>query len=241
MTDTFTLKEREALQVLCNKFSQIITIDEREKLIKEIQKIGEQISQRVGYDVEINISVINTMNYLTEILKQIKNKKNPVIGELGADRGASTLTIAKWIRKNKSGKFIVIEWFKGSKGAVQSDIDGRIKNEFLNRMNEYEDIYTLMQMSSEEAAVRIKDNTFDWFWIDADHRYSCVKKDIELWYPKIKNKGILAGHDYNNKNYDEKYIEQDMVNDIHHGVTKAVNERFGIPNYYNNFWWIRKK
>lgn len=56
-----------------------------------------------------------------------------------------------------------------------------------------------------------EDGWFDYVYIDSDHTYEAVKKDIELWWPKVKEGGILAGHDYNtfNKLY---------------GVVTAVNE-----------------
>lgn len=56
-----------------------------------------------------------------------------------------------------------------------------------------------------------EDGWFDYVYIDSDHTYEAVKKDIELWWPKVKEGGILAGHDYNtfNKLY---------------GVVPAVNE-----------------
>ena len=69
---------------------------------------------------------------------------------------------------------------------------------------------------------------FDFIFIDADHRYSQLSKDIKNFYPKVRHGGLLCGHDFNSGEYDEKYIEEDFVGGIHHGVTKAVVDRF--PN-----------
>ena len=41
-----------------------------------------------------------------------------------------------------------------------------------------------------------KDDTYDIIYIDADHSYAGVKKDILLSYEKIKNGGYIMGHDY---------------------------------------------
>lgn len=49
---------------------------------------------------------------------------------------------------------------------------------------------------SEEFCRLMPDNYFDFIYIDADHSYAGLKKDIELWYPKLKSKGIFSGHDY---------------------------------------------
>ena len=34
-------------------------------------------------------------------------------------------------------------------------------------------------------------------FIDASHLYEQTKADIRLWYRKVKDEGILAGHDLN--------------------------------------------
>jgi len=31
---------------------------------------------------------------------------------------------------------------------------------------------------------------------DGNHNYSYVKQDLEMWYPKLKNKGIICGDDW---------------------------------------------
>ena len=58
------------------------------------------------------------------------------------------------------------------------------------------------------------DNYFDWIYIDADHIYEEVKKDLENCYPKIKPGGYIIGDDY----LDYKY--KDMI----FGVVEAVDE-----------------
>lgn len=37
---------------------------------------------------------------------------------------------------------------------------------------------------------------FDWVYIDGDHSYDAVKKDLEFYYPLIKKGGYLCGDDY---------------------------------------------
>jgi len=54
---------------------------------------------------------------------------------------------------------------------------------------------TWLLMSSEEAA-RIINDKFDFIYIDGNHKYEAVKKDLEIWYPKIRIGGVLCGHDY---------------------------------------------
>jgi predicted O-methyltransferase YrrM len=51
-------------------------------------------------------------------------------------------------------------------------------------------------MTSEEAAEAFEARSLDFVYIDAQHHYEAVKRDIALWWPKVKPGGILAGHDY---------------------------------------------
>jgi hypothetical protein len=38
----------------------------------------------------------------------------------------------------------------------------------------------------------------DWVYIDGDHEYESVKYDLEVSYPKLKQGGVILGHDYTN-------------------------------------------
>lgn len=51
--------------------------------------------------------------------------------------------------------------------------------------------------NSWDAARRYRDGSVDFVFIDADHSYESVRRDIDAWLPKIrKNEGIIAGHDF---------------------------------------------
>jgi hypothetical protein len=54
----------------------------------------------------------------------------------------------------------------------------------------------IMRMTSKEAAATVPDGSLDFVYIDAQHHYSAVKEDIELWWPKLTAKGLLCGHDW---------------------------------------------
>jgi len=78
------------------------------------------------------------------------------------------------------------------------------------------------RMTSEQAAMVMPDNTLDFCYIDADHRYEAVKRDIELWLPKVKSGGIICGHDYVRDG--EIYNKADGSLIGLFGVKKAVTE-----------------
>jgi hypothetical protein len=76
----------------------------------------------------------------------------------------------------------------------------RIKREFWDNVGSHSERCGHLRMTSEEA-VRVGSmaGSFDCIFIDAAHDYESVKKDIRLWWPKIRAGGMLVGHDFNHK------------------------------------------
>ena len=54
----------------------------------------------------------------------------------------------------------------------------------------------ILDLNSLEASSKYQDNFFDYIYIDAEHTYKAVTKDLEVWYPKLKKNGTLFGDDY---------------------------------------------
>ena len=88
-----------------------------------------------------------------------------------------------------------------------------------NRLSGYS--YTIIQGESVEVAKTFKDKFFDFVYIDANHTYKNVKEDILAWLPKVKDGGILGGHDYN-----------------WGGVRRAVDELLPNASKEEGDWWI---
>jgi predicted O-methyltransferase YrrM len=78
---------------------------------------------------------------------------------------------------------------------------------------------TVIRKTSVEAAPQIPDGSLDFVYIDASHEYSQVKDDIEVWTPKVRQSGIVAGDDY--------YITKQRNT----GVIRAVNEYVDSHGY----------
>ncbi|GAI22226.1 unnamed protein product, partial [marine sediment metagenome] len=74
--------------------------------------------------------------------------------------------------------------------------------------------FKFINAGSNEVKDRIEDSSVDLLFIDGDHRYFQVKKDIENYSPKVKEGGVLLGHDY-------------QFNEEGQFVKPAVDEAFG--------------
>ncbi len=68
---------------------------------------------------------------------------------------------------------------------------------------------------SLEASCKYPDNYFHFVFIDASHKYEQTKADIRLWYRKVMDGHILAGHDY--------------LSPENPGVKDAVDEVVPVP------------
>lgn len=96
-------------------------------------------------------------------------------------------------------------------------------------LSPYTDKVFFIKKSSEAALCDIPDN-LDFVYVDGNHDYEYVKRDIESYFSKIKNKGLIGGHDF-------------TVHFI--GVIRAVSE-FANKNKLRLYleppdWWIVKE
>ena len=74
----------------------------------------------------------------------------------------------------------------------------KIYQNVVSAMSMYGDKVEVIRGDSTIEFQKFQDNYFDFIYIDANHEYEPVKKDIYNWYPKAKIGGVFAGHDYMN-------------------------------------------
>lgn len=65
---------------------------------------------------------------------------------------------------------------------------------------------------SEAMSIHVPDNSLGLVYIDADHSYEGVFKDLTVWFPKVVEGGIIAGHDYLARQYGVNLAVQDFTN-----------------------------
>ena len=179
---------------------------------KEIDLAG--IMQFTGADIE-------SLRHL------MYNLVAPKIIEIGCWSGYSTVHLASWA-KERGGHVWSIDTFDG-RGSTLENITDKYKpyTAMLKNLKTFdvEDTVTILAGSSDDRINDVPDDC-NMLFIDGDHRYNQVKKDLDNYDPKIKH-GIICGHDMDNLKWDEKYINVDTHDNVHHGVTKAVSEKYG--------------
>lgn len=153
--------------------------------------------------------------------------KSKLIYEIGSYAGRSTRALAD----NTKGVVHAIDGWNtanyagNNSGAVIFNTNEQIFNQFYCNMKDH--------IESGKVIVPFKNwedyypkQCADFIFIDGEHSYENVKRDIEKALNLIQAGGILAGHDYAMP---------------WEGVIKAVNETFVTVNQVNTIWWLEMK
>lgn len=148
---------------------------------------------------------------------------NSTFVEVGAWKGRSACYMAvEIINSGKNIDFYCVDTWEYVE--TSSEIG---KDEFNNLFEIFQEnikpvsshIKTIKSLSWD-GAKHFEDNSVDFVFIDAAHDYESVMKDIQAWYPKVKQGGIISGHDYR----------------VGNGVYEAVNEFFKEATILKGEW-----
>jgi Methyltransferase domain len=149
-----------------------------------------------------NAMKIEGFMYSSELqwLAECASTHNHIV-EIGSWLGRSTRALAD----NTSGTVTAVDTWTGmdttfNEGqAYGSYLVDKPKdwllNEFKRNISGLNNI-RIVRMTSLEAAVTLKEMSFDMIFIDGSHNYEAVRADILAWHPLLAEGGLLCGHDY---------------------------------------------
>jgi hypothetical protein len=103
--------------------------------------------------------------------------------------------------------------FGGEKGGSQAAMDeraGRVAAKFASEISRGQ--VKILRGFSDAVVDQIGLEELDWVYIDGNHAYEYVKKDLELYAARVKPGGLITGDDYKEPGWWEG------------GVEKAVDE-----------------
>ena len=148
--------------------------------------------------------------------------------EIGTFRGRSLCSVADII-KNRNIQVTAIDTFEGTP-TEDSELNDYYKNENIidqfkaniERFGISKNV-TIFKGDGNDYAKIVADRSLDLVFIDADHSYEAVKRDIDSWKNKVKYNGILAGHDI-----------------LWESVKQAVDEKFNSDFITRPNIWIKE-
>ena len=136
-------------------------------------------------------------------------KDGDVLVEIGSWKGMSACYMAELIKESdKKLRFYCIDtWCGMVQGEQDANKQGDALPEFTTNLeaqglsvrNVYESHHsdiTAMVSDSTEAAGFFHNKSLHFVFVDDDHGWKKVESNIIAWYPKVKDGGVLAGHDY---------------------------------------------
>ncbi|MGH2866029.1 MAG: class I SAM-dependent methyltransferase [Solirubrobacteraceae bacterium] len=139
--------------------------------------------------------------------------------EIGVERGTySDILLDRW----QGRRLISIDpWLKANDewddtSNVSPEEHETRYQETLGVLRKFGSRSDVWRLTGSEASQRVEDGSLDFVYIDARHDYESVREDVTIWWAKVKQGGICAGHDY---------IDGQLATGSY-GVKQAVDEFF---------------
>lgn len=183
------------------------------------------------------------MRRFIEVIKS-QDYKDAIGAEIGVFKGANALDILNAI--SMKTLYLIDPYLEHSEqDRVRTTLDMRkAKIAMKKNLKRYEDLIMNVYKTSEDAADDIP-NDLDFIYIDGSHFYEDVKKDIEIYYPKVKKGGIIGGDDYVGRHQGVIQAVNEFVeeNGLDLNVAKYIKKTFKTKSgYIDDYeWWIIKK
>lgn len=133
---------------------------------------------------------------ISYIKKTDLGSKKLIGAEIGVDRGANAKDILDTLRIQK---LFLIDPYENyiEKGFFSSVVYSSLYMlQAKNILIDHEDKILFIKKRSDAAIVDLP-ASLDFVYIDGDHSYNGVKKDINNYFPKVKSGGVIGGHDIN--------------------------------------------
>lgn len=81
---------------------------------------------------------------------------------------------------------------------------------------------TIIKGRSQDEHAKIKNGSMDLIYIDGNHTYTSVTRDLENYYQKLRPGGIFLGHDFDHRLH-LPVVQATMEFFLHHEITKLKN------------------
>lgn len=162
---------------------------------------------------EIHLQNASILVNREELLKNIP--ENAIVAELGVDKGDFSKKILSNCHPEKL--HLIDNW---NCDRYHSGLKDNVENMFTNEIQTSKIIINFGL--STEVVDSFPDNYFDWIYIDTDHSYQTTLQELRSYSKKMKNKGVIAGHDF---------MPGNITGIVLYGVTQAVKQFCNEENW----------
>ena len=187
--------------------------------------------------------------HLPTVVADTLDENKPLkIVEVGVETGAYLDIYYPQLESITEKFYLVDMWqYEGNEDFVDKYSGGNYNNELEKGYDRVKRLYgdnpkvQMCKGSSEDWAEKFEDGFFDYLYLDADHSKKSVLADLKSWYPKVKNGGIIAGHDVycdQNNAFREHF---DVEGALAEFFTEDQQENIHLTNEYAYRTWIYLK
>ena len=134
------------------------------------------------------------------MIKTVKRvfQGQPIVGaEVGVFEGVNAKDMLDGL-PNLEKLYLIdpYEQYEGWMGDGWYDKIFKAKTVALETLNPYEERISWIMKKTEDSVNDIAPNSLDFIYIDGNHFYEYVKKDLEIANIWVKTGGIIGGHDF---------------------------------------------
>ncbi len=182
------------------------------KTIKFIDKPGRYFRTKADADMpKVKLQAKHVQNcqaVLNRAAMVALMSKSGIAAELGVDEGTFSTTLLKGM---EPATLHLVDIWESDRYNDQKfkDVQAKFATELSSGQVQ------ITRGSSLEAHQNFADGHFDFVYIDTDHSYGTTKEELHSWASKVKDTGVLAGHDYKMGNWKSAN---------RYGVIEAVHE-----------------
>jgi len=144
-------------------------------------------------------------NLYSAIVRNAVNKENYKFVEIGSWKGRSAAYMgaeiefhSRYHRNKYKISFDTIDTFEGSSEHqnMLKTLEKSLYDICKEQITPVSDYVNIIKGDSVEVSSRYEDESLDFVFIDGDHSYDGVTRDIKAYWPKVRIGGIISGHDY---------------------------------------------
>jgi len=172
---------------------------------------------------------------LRESFNSLKERKDLVGAEIGVYLADNSLAL---LRNLDIKKLYLIDPYSDYSGTgvagVKDDID-LIVSHAEEKLKPYTDKIVWIRKLSSDAISDIEED-LDFVYVDGNHEYDYVKRDIEVYFPVVKSDGVLAGHDFDDERVGRAVTEFCERNALVANSALDNNDNSGVTKE----WWVFK-
>lgn len=199
-----------------------------DNMTKENRHKREQvISIDIYYKIKDKITLLMKPDLmLRPMMKNLKDRKELIGAEIGVAYGVNANVMLRCLDIKKL--FLIDPYEPYNQYGLRCHYNKHY-NVMLKNTKNYKDRVVVIKEYSDKAVNYLPDN-MDFVYIDGNHSHPTVDADIELYYEKVKLKGILGGHDFNSTNSPD--VVEAVIDFSHRKNIKFFVEK--------NDWWVIK-